>query len=202
MLIHSSRRSSPPLNILYNGNPIEQVSTFKLLGVIIDHHLTWTCHIDFVVKRVSRNLCLLRRLARYLPRKALVTFYFAKIASYFNYCSLVWSSCSSTNAKRLQLAQNYAARIILRRCKFSSASEARSQLGWPSLEEVRSIYLRRLLSSIQDNSVTPYFTLLVQFGEAYLQLPQSSHKVICEGLPPSLPTQIELWQISHFIQTL
>jgi hypothetical protein len=55
-VIHSSRRSSPPLNILYNGNPIEQVSTFKLLGVIIDHHLTWTCHIDFVVKRVSSNL--------------------------------------------------------------------------------------------------------------------------------------------------
>ena len=126
-----------------------------------------TCTEDYCNMQVSSNLCLLRRLARYLPRRALVTFYFAKIASYFNYCSLVWSSCSSTNAKRLQLAQNYAARIILRRCKFSSASEARSQLGWPSLEEVRSIYLRRLLSSIQENSATPYLCSMVKPISSY-----------------------------------
>ena len=162
MLIHSSRRSPPPLNIVFDGSPIEQVSTFKLLGVIVDDNLKWSYHIDYILKSISSNLSLLRRISRYLPRKALTTFYFSKIASYFNYCSLVWSTCSAMDANRLQLAQNYAARIILKLPKFSSATEARAQLGWHSLEEVRNIFLRRLLQSIKDKSATPYLCALMK----------------------------------------
>ena len=124
MLIHSSRRSPPPLNIVFDGSPIEQVKSFKLLGVIVDDNLKWNYHIDYILKHIDSNLRLLRRISKYLPRKALITFYFSKIASYFNYCSLVWSTCSAVDANRLQLAQNYAARIILKRPKFSSPTEA------------------------------------------------------------------------------
>ena len=88
MLIHSSRRSPPPLNIVFDGSSIEQVRTFKLLGVTLDDNLKWNHHIDSILKPISKNLSLLRKLSRFLPREALVTFYF-KIASYFNYCSLV-----------------------------------------------------------------------------------------------------------------
>ena len=37
MLIHPRRKRPSALNIAFNGSIIEQVETFKLLGVIIDH---------------------------------------------------------------------------------------------------------------------------------------------------------------------
>ena len=79
MLIHSSRRSPPPLNIVFDGSSIDQVRTFKLLGVTLDNNLKWNHHIDNILKPISKNLSLLRRLSRFLPRKALVTFYFSRL---------------------------------------------------------------------------------------------------------------------------
>ena len=69
----------------------------------------------------------------------------------------MWNTCFKTQVNCLQLAQAFAATIILKRSKSSSASDARAQLGWLSLEEIRSLHLRRLLHSIQNQNVTSYF---------------------------------------------
>ena len=99
MLIHSSRKHPPPLKIVFNGSPIEQVVKFRLLGVVVDQHLKWNHHIDYILKIIVRNLHLLRRISWFLPRQTLITFYFSYIASHFNYCSLVWDPCCSSNLK-------------------------------------------------------------------------------------------------------
>jgi hypothetical protein len=165
MLIHQRRSHPPPLNITFNDCCIEQVSTFKLLGVIIDEHLHWSPHVNQTVKGISNNLCLMRRLSWFLPKEALISFYHAYIGSSFNYCSLVWSVCSCTNSKRLQCLQNYAARIILRRSRMSSASEALNILNWKPLTNQREEKFIKLCKQlIQPNSAgTPsYLRLLAE----------------------------------------
>ena len=164
MLIHSSKKKPPPLNVTFDDCTICQVSTFKLLGVVIDHNLKWNDHIDHIMKSVGRNLHLLRRMSWFLPRNARLAFYFAYIAPHFNYCSLVWDSCCSRLLKRLQLAQNYAARLILKLPKFSSATEARSTLGWLTLDQLRHRELIKLLQSSMPGSskpLTPYLDQLL-----------------------------------------
>jgi len=170
MLIHPKRKHPSALNITFNGSIIEQVETFKLLGVIIDHHLHWRPHIDSLVKSVSRNVHLMRRLSWLLPVSALKAFYFAYIATSFDYCSLVWDPCCSTDSTRLQRLQNYAGRIILKVPKSSSATEALATLQWASLSDRRQqklftlsqelsqpksgksppSYLRKLLTKVSD----------------------------------------------------
>ena len=66
----------PTLNIVFDGSSIDQVRTLKLLGVTVDDNLKRNHHIDNTLKPISKNLNLVRRLSRFLPRKALVTFYF------------------------------------------------------------------------------------------------------------------------------
>ena len=85
----------------------------------------------------------------------------SKFAMYFNYCSLVWSNCTAADAHRLQLAQNFVARVTWKHLKSTSASEARTQLGWLSLEDVRSVYFWHLLHSAENGSATPYICALV-----------------------------------------
>ena len=106
---------------------------FKLLGVIIDHHLHWRPHIDSVVNSVSRNVHLMRRPSWFLPTNALKASYFAYIATSFNYCSLVWDTCCSSDSTCLQWLQNYVICIILKLPKSLSASEALSTLQWTFL---------------------------------------------------------------------
>ena len=157
MLIHSPRKHVPPLNVTYNDSPLEQVEVFKLLGVLIDHHLKWDHHVNHVVVKVSRNLRLMRRLSWILPRQALVSFYFAYIVPSLDYCNLVWSSCRKSDQLRLQRLQNYAARIILKLPKMSSASEARNSLHWTSLEERHDAKLLGLVKILvnQDSTCSP-----------------------------------------------
>ena len=170
MLIHPKRKHPSALNITFHDSIIEQVETFKLLGVIIDHHLHWRPHIDSLVKSVSCNVHLMRRLSWLLPVSALKAFYFAYIATSFDYCSLVWDPCCSTDSTRLQRLQNYAGRIILKVPKSSSATEALATLQWASLSDRRQqklftlsqelsqpksgksppSYLRKLLTKVSD----------------------------------------------------
>ena len=176
MLIHSNRKRPSSLNIVFNGSSLEQVQTFKLLGVIIDHHLLWRPHIDSVVKSVSRNVQLMRRLSWFLPVNSLKAFYFAYIATSFDYCSLVWDPCCYTDSTRLQRLQNYAGRIILKVPKSSSATKVLSTLNWTSLSDRRHqklfslsqellqpksgksapLYLRNLLTNMSD--IHHYYT--------------------------------------------
>lgn len=70
-----SRAALPHLQLFYNDVKIDQVKSFKLLGVYINHHLKCSNHINDVVSKVSRQLRLMRRLAWFLPRSSLTCFY-------------------------------------------------------------------------------------------------------------------------------
>ena len=60
------------------------------------------------------------------------------------------------------MAQNYAARLILRLPKFSSASKARCILGWPTLNELRNHQLIKLHTSTLPNAPKPPPDYLLQ----------------------------------------
>ena len=45
----------PPLQM--SGSVIEQVSSYKLLGVHLPHNLSLSIHYDYIVKRASKRLC-------------------------------------------------------------------------------------------------------------------------------------------------
>ena len=47
-------RGYTPLSI--NGTPVERVDTFKYLSVQITDDLTWSTHLDAVVKKARQSL--------------------------------------------------------------------------------------------------------------------------------------------------
>ncbi|KAI5090308.1 gastrula zinc finger protein XlCGF28.1-like [Silurus meridionalis] len=53
-------RSYQPLNIC--GTPVERVESFRYLGVHITQDLSWSCHINTLVKKARQRLYHLRRL--------------------------------------------------------------------------------------------------------------------------------------------
>ena len=52
----------PPLQM--SGSIIEQVPSYKLLGVHLSHNLSWSIHCDYIVKRARKRLYVLRVLMK------------------------------------------------------------------------------------------------------------------------------------------
>ena len=65
MHINFLRNSNCPINpIIIGGNIIKNANTYKILGVIMDNDLKWTCHVDYIIKKAYKKLYPLRVLGR------------------------------------------------------------------------------------------------------------------------------------------
>ncbi|CAB4033726.1 Hypothetical predicted protein [Paramuricea clavata] len=52
-------------NAIYiDGSPVQSVSSFKLLGVLLREDLSWCDHVDYVIKKANSRLYALRKLKR------------------------------------------------------------------------------------------------------------------------------------------
>ena len=59
-LLHYNGWVPHPIAVV--GSDIEQISTFKLLGVHLSEDLTWAVHCDYIVKKANRRLYAMRQL--------------------------------------------------------------------------------------------------------------------------------------------
>ena len=76
MIMDYRKRRAEHTPILINRAVVEQVESFKFLGVHITNKLTWSKHTKTVVKRARQRLFPLRRLKRFgMGPQILKTFY-------------------------------------------------------------------------------------------------------------------------------
>ena len=73
----------------------------KLLGVIIDLHLSCNLHIDYLIKRLNSRICLLKRAKVHLTIQCRKMLFNALIKPILNYCCTFWGKCSVENLQRL-----------------------------------------------------------------------------------------------------
>ena len=85
MLVDRRKKRTEHAPILIDGAGVEQVESFKFLGVHITNKLTWSKHTKTVVKRARQNLFPLRRGAWVLKR-----FYSCTIESILTDCITAW----------------------------------------------------------------------------------------------------------------
>ena len=71
-------------SIKINDMPIERVTEFKFLGVLIDSNLTWSPHCNYIANKLSRicGVVGISRLKHYVPTHILTTIYTATRCSY------------------------------------------------------------------------------------------------------------------------
>ena len=107
--------SSPVVSFL--GKYLEPVASAKDLGVTLDSHLTYDCHISNVVSSCVVELCQINRVKNSFDGKTLEQLISSLVFSKMLYCSTEWSNTSTTNIKKLQLVQNFACRTKLALCR-------------------------------------------------------------------------------------
>ena len=113
MLIGSRQRlctlTVPPRPSI-NGSPIEQVTTAKSLGVLIDDNLSWRNHIDKLTMKIASGIGAIKRIRHLVPYMASHSIYQALVQPHFNYCNIVWGYCGVTLQDKLEKLHNRAGR--------------------------------------------------------------------------------------------
>ena len=80
-------------------------------------------------------LCQISRVRHLFTKPVLSTFLNSLIFSKLFYCSTIWADTSKENLQKLQLVQNFAARVLTDTKKFDHISPVLWELGWPSIKD-------------------------------------------------------------------
>ena len=148
---------------------LEGQDHLKILGIKIDKNLDWNKHISYVKKNATNSIRNLHRVNNLLPLKQKRILYNSLVVPHFSYCDIIWNELSRENEKKLQLAQNFAARSMLGLRKNSSATAALKQLELLPLIEKRNIHaavqVKKALSGQTPEHISLQYTNLERYKD-------------------------------------
>ena len=152
------------ITITLNEKPLDKITSTKLLGMIIDENLNFNQHIDFLIKKTSPKIALLKRLRHILPLESLNKIYHATVQPHFDYSLTVWGNSSKQNLSSIQKLQNRAARAITGNYDYTtSVSGLIKQLSWMNIHQRLSYFLGILVFKCLNNQAPTYLTELLNY---------------------------------------
>ena len=98
--------------------------------------------VEHVRSKVNQRLGLLRRIKHLLPFNARLLYYNnSLVLLIFDYADMVWGEKdNAVSMNNLQVLQNKAAKLVLNKPLYSSATDALNQLGWLNLKQRRHFH--------------------------------------------------------------
>ena len=144
MQLQPSRKNCPPA-LRLNNLPIEQVRSYKLLGLHVTNELRWSEHISAICSKAAQRLHFLKQLKRAaMSSTDLVYYYQAVIRPVVEYACVVWhSSITKKQSELIERIQRRAAKII-----FGHDSDALTALSLPLLSDRRELLTKEFFASL------------------------------------------------------
>ena len=118
----------------------------------------------------------LHKIRSYFTKSSFETVIHAFITSRLDYCNSLYSGLPATTLRPLQIAQNFAARILLKRGKFSHITPVLKELHWLPIES-RIKFKIMLFTYKSLNDLAPsYLTSLLPLQQQSRSLRSSNSK--------------------------
>ena len=154
-------RSSQITNVVVAGVDIPPKDVLKSLGVTLDSHLSFDSHVDNTCKAVHYHTRALHHIRDSLPDDAAGTVACAIVSSRLDYCNSLLAGMTATNFHKLQLAQNYVARVVGRIRKFEHITPTMKKLNWLPVRQRVSYKVALLVFKIRQSGQPPYLSSLI-----------------------------------------
>ena len=90
------------LSLMIRNTSIEKVYSFKLLGAILDEHLSWKNHVILLKKKLLAILAAVIKIRPCFSKNALLMIYHSLIMSQIRYCIANWCFGNVIWIKKLQ----------------------------------------------------------------------------------------------------
>ena len=115
MLFNTAKHSDFMPEISVDGEHLEVVEEFKLLGVMISSNLKWEANTEYITKKAYKRLWMIRRLKNLgMNIKSLVKVFTTQIRSVLEFGAVTWHPMLTIqNSKSIERVQKSALAIIL-----------------------------------------------------------------------------------------
>ena len=134
---------SPALKI--GDTPLENVSTFKYLGVILDRELKFNSHAQNIYKLATYKINTLRRVRPYINEHTALMIYKMKILPYLDYGDIFYMSANEEHLDEIRKLQYRALRICLKANIRTPRVELLNRANIPLLSYRRIAHLRNYM---------------------------------------------------------
>ena len=121
-------QQNPPL--IFNGNVLQEVENHKHLGITFNRKLSWSPHVNNIVKGAGNCIDAMKKMKYTMDRKTLDTIYLTFIRPKLEYASIVWHDCTKQDAELLENLQLSAARVVTGAIKGTSHAKIYSECNW------------------------------------------------------------------------
>ena len=112
IVIFKCKNKSQDSQITIKNDIIKQVPSVKFLGVTLDQKLTWTNHINSVLKSITKSTGMIAKLRHYTNKNTLKLIYYALVYPYITYGNLVWGNTYPTRLQKLLKIQKKIVRLM------------------------------------------------------------------------------------------
>ena len=124
-----------------NGCPLEEVPTFKYLGIIISSDLSWSQHIERICSKARKIIGMLYRCYyQYADSSTLLKLYTSLVQPHVEYAAPVWDPSTVQDIQHLESVQNFALRVSSKQWDLGY-SELLDTCNLPTLENQR-LYMK------------------------------------------------------------
>ena len=142
--------------------PIERVSNFNFLGVILNENLKWNTHMDSVCNRILRSIGIFCNLRHYLPTYILKTLYNSLVLSHCTYGILAWG----THNTRLYKIQKKAIRVISNSKFYAHTEPLFKRLGLLKLDDLFKLNILKFYY-LHFHNLLPHYLQQFEFKARY-----------------------------------
>jgi hypothetical protein len=123
------------------GRTIERVFEFKYLGLLLDPHLNFNEHFDYVISKVSSRIKYIMGVKRHLSVQVICSMLNAYVHSITDYCIDIWSVNSKVRLDKIQtlidrFLVNYSFPSIIKKSYKKSYRSVRSSINMIDLRNV------------------------------------------------------------------
>lgn len=152
--------SKDTFNLYFNGEKIELVTEYKLLGLVLDNHLSWDPHVNSLLSTLNRLKFVFRKLNRLLPIYCMRMLYFSYVQSRMCYGIIVWGSMLKKDLlSKLEKCQKCYLRLIN---------------GVHPLADSSPLFLRNKILKLQDIINLEYLKYMCKYKKKMLPVTLNS----------------------------
>ena len=139
---------------------LKEVSSHKHLGIVLNNTMSWNDHVEYACSKANKQVGLLRRVSRILPRQAKEVIYTSFIRPILEYSSVVFDGCPQRLSNLLEAVQRQAALACTGAYVRTNHIQLLRELGWDKLAVRRQYQKLNLFYKIQNQLVPSYLSNL------------------------------------------
>ena len=154
----SNKPCTAEITLKLNETVLSRVWSHRHLGLVLNSAFTWSDHVTYVCKKVSKRLGILYKSKQKLQRNVLSKLYCLWIRPMIDYCSPCYDNLSVSDCLKLKRLQRRAALTCTGAISRSDTDKLFFEVGWPKLADRRKSFKLNLLYKIINNLAPAYLT--------------------------------------------